>query len=216
MATATYVLDVLLKCGSVVQQRLGSSNASAGGLGHYQPFNEKEEAKKSGTADRRPACHFNILPCLMPTVAAVSKVRMHISPDLKSDQAREKLGRNLGEIQKRYRRGNAGVRLPLLDPVSDMGVSDPHFSTLQKQAKSLEKSLAEIRQNTQKLLKNEGKSSSSSRRKRRHSETPGADVDPNEMTEEEAYEAFRKKNELTSELSQIEERITQVGSNITS
>lgn len=166
----TFVLDVLLKCGALVQQNLGAARAAGtggggGGLGQYRPFDPDAEGNEGG---KSTGGRMQVLPCTMDTVDGISKVRMFIPPDLKSAQSRDEVGRNLAEVLRRASsssssgsgsskkksskktagaasRGTKGVAtVPLLDPVADMGVRDAAFDSLTKQAASLEKDLSDV------------------------------------------------------------------------
>jgi len=78
------------------------------------------------------------LPVLLPCLALLSSIRVYMpSGDLKSAAARSELASSLGEVFKRFPKG-----VPLLNPVEDMGVTEPAFAELAAKRAALEERLA--------------------------------------------------------------------------
>ena len=233
----TFVLDVLLKCGAVVQQNLGArSSGAGGGLGQFRPHDPDAQGSDGGKSKGR----MQVLPCTMDTVDGISKVRMFIPPDLKSAQSRDEVGRNLAEVlrrasssssggsgnKKKSSRKTAGAAssgskvptVPLLDPVADMGVRDATFDSLTKQAASLEKDLNDVQAEMKSRIREAQKEASSSaapkaghkRRNADMSSTAKGSGEAGVLSEDEAFAAYKQKAALDEELRLVKERATQV------
>jgi ATP-dependent RNA helicase DOB1 len=68
-----------------------------------------------------------VVPVLLVTIEAISHIRLFLPKDLRHDQARETLWKNVLEVEKRCPDGIA-----LLDPIQNMGIKDEKFQTLVK------------------------------------------------------------------------------------
>jgi ATP-dependent RNA helicase DOB1 len=72
-----------------------------------------------------PSLH--VVPVLLSTVDAISHLRIHLPKDLRPLSSRETAWKAVREIQKRWPKS-----VPLLDPISNMGIKDPGFLNLVK------------------------------------------------------------------------------------
>lgn len=66
-----------------------------------------------------------VLPVLLSTVDKISAIRLHVPKDLRPLPARETLWKAVLEVQKRFE-----GKLPMLDPVKNMKISDKLFQDL--------------------------------------------------------------------------------------
>ncbi|GBE84664.1 ATP-dependent RNA helicase mtr4 [Sparassis crispa] len=115
-----YVVDVLLNCnsGSTLSKDRNISTPTPGGV---QPC--------ASGANGEPM----VLPVLLSTVNAISRLRISMPKDLRSLQARETVWKSVQEVQRRFPKGIA-----LLDPIQDMEVKDDKFQALVKKIDMME------------------------------------------------------------------------------
>ena len=68
-----------------------------------------------------------VVPVLLSTIESISQLRLTVSNDLRSDQARETLWKSVLEVHRRLPNG-----ITLLDPIQNMGIKDDKFKDLIK------------------------------------------------------------------------------------
>lgn len=73
-----------------------------------------------------------MVPVLLSTIEAISRLRIYMPKDLRELPARETAWKSVQEVQRRFPDG-----IPLLDPVQDMGITDDKFKDLVKVRPSL-------------------------------------------------------------------------------
>ncbi|KAI9505900.1 rRNA-processing arch domain-containing protein [Coemansia spiralis] len=78
-----------------------------------------------------------VVPVLLSCIDRISTVRVHMPKDLKSSAELRDMRKRLAEVQRRL------DKIPLLDPVHDMGVTDKGFKDLVQKLQSLETKLKE-------------------------------------------------------------------------
>ncbi|KAF6806630.1 ATP-dependent RNA helicase mtr4 [Colletotrichum sojae] len=76
---------------------------------------------------------FEIVPCLLTCVKAISQIRVFMPKDIKSQSALEKVGNSLREVHRRFPDG-----FPNLDPIENMGITDDSFRSLMRKIEMLE------------------------------------------------------------------------------
>ncbi|KAL0941573.1 ATP-dependent RNA helicase mtr4 [Colletotrichum truncatum] len=76
---------------------------------------------------------FEIIPCLLTCVKAISQIRVFMPKDIKSQAALEEVGRSLREVHRRFPDG-----VPHLDPIENMGITDDSFKALMRKIEMLE------------------------------------------------------------------------------
>jgi ATP-dependent RNA helicase DOB1 len=74
-----------------------------------------------------------LIPCGLESIANLSTVRLRVPSEIKSKGSRDKIMRNLLEVNNRFKEG-----LPLLDPIKDMQIKDSSFVKLMSKIKVLE------------------------------------------------------------------------------
>lgn len=73
----------------------------------------------------------------LENIDRISAVRIFTPPALQSPEARKKVAMAVKEVQKRFTEG-----VPLLDPIADLKIQDPNFTTLMERAEALTKRLS--------------------------------------------------------------------------
>ncbi|WFD30827.1 RNA helicase [Malassezia sp. CBS 17886] len=118
-----YVLDVLLLCapGTVVPRGRDAHPSFAG----IAPPARGERGD------------WIVVPVLLTAVVQMSGIRIFLPKDLRLRDARVQVGKNMGEVQRRFPDG-----LPLLDPVKDMRITDDVFKQLLGKIEILQQRLA--------------------------------------------------------------------------
>ncbi|KAK4122799.1 antiviral helicase [Parathielavia appendiculata] len=79
---------------------------------------------------------WEVVPCLLTCVKAISQVRLHVPRDATSESERKDTGKLLEEAKKRFPDG-----LPLVDPLENMGITDESFKKLLRKIEVLESRL---------------------------------------------------------------------------
>ncbi|KAK4101985.1 antiviral helicase [Parathielavia hyrcaniae] len=79
---------------------------------------------------------WEVVPCLLTCVKAISQVRLHVPRDATSESERKDAGKLLEEAKKRFPDG-----LPLVDPLENMGITDESFKKLLRKIEVLESRL---------------------------------------------------------------------------
>lgn len=68
-----------------------------------------------------------MVPVLLSTINAISRLRIYLPKDLRQLQSRETVWKSVQEVQRRFPEGIA-----LLDPIQDMDIKDDKFRALVK------------------------------------------------------------------------------------
>ncbi|KAK4149030.1 rRNA-processing arch domain-containing protein [Chaetomidium leptoderma] len=79
---------------------------------------------------------WEVVPCLLTCMQALSQVRMHVPRKVSSWDERERVGKLLEETKRRFPDG-----LPLVDPLENMGITDDSFKKLLRKIEVLESRL---------------------------------------------------------------------------
>ena len=110
-ADAQYVVDVLLRAapGTVVSRQNEIAPSSFSGI---------------APADGERA-DWVVVPVLLTEVREISGIRIFLPKDLRTRESRAQIGKNMGEVHRRFPHG-----LPHLDPVRDMKITDDGFKQL--------------------------------------------------------------------------------------
>ncbi|KAI0674209.1 antiviral helicase [Trametes maxima] len=118
-----YIVDVLLYCtkGSTLPKDRNVTTPTPGGI---QPC-------PSGRGGEPIT-----VPVLLSTIDSISKLRTHLPKDLRSLQQRETTWKAVMEIKSRFPAG-----IPLLDPISDMKITDDKFKQLVQKVDTMEKKM---------------------------------------------------------------------------
>src|SRR5699024_10205380 len=66
-----------------------------------------------------------VVPVLLSTLREISGIRIFLPKDLRTRESRAQIGKNMGEVHRRFPKG-----LPQLDPVRDMKITDEAFKQL--------------------------------------------------------------------------------------
>ena len=98
-----YVLDVLLHC-------------APGTEAQNLPPNPSQKGEKGDLI---------VVPCSLQSINGLSSVRVYIPKEIKSQESRKQLLKTLFEVEKRF-----ADKVPLLDPIKDMGIKDDAFLKL--------------------------------------------------------------------------------------
>jgi len=115
-----YILDVILLCapGSTLPKDRNVTTPTPGGVQPCPPGHKGEPL---------------MVPVLLSTIDAISRLRIFLPKDMRSLQARETVGKSIQEVQRRFPDG-----IPLLDPVQDMDIKDDKFKALVKKIDVME------------------------------------------------------------------------------
>ncbi|KAK4242215.1 rRNA-processing arch domain-containing protein [Achaetomium macrosporum] len=79
---------------------------------------------------------WEIVPCLLSCMKALSQIRLKLPKDLREQRQRDTLGKMLEESKRRFPDG-----LPLVDPLENMGITDDSFKKLLRKIEVLESRL---------------------------------------------------------------------------
>jgi len=82
------------------------------------------------------AGELGVLPVALPCLSALSALMVQLPEDLRSPDARAAVGLALDELHRRFPAG-----LPRLDPVQDMGITEPRFVEAARRVEALEPKL---------------------------------------------------------------------------
>ncbi|KAJ2799337.1 ATP-dependent RNA helicase mtr4 [Coemansia guatemalensis] len=124
-----YIVDVLMHCKRVDQntpRRLEATSASDGDMA-VVPCDINDTSGET-----------IVVPVLLSCIDRISTVRVHLPKDLKSSKERKDMRKRMVEVERRL-----GGKIPLLNPINDMGIADPEFKTLVGKISSMEKKLHE-------------------------------------------------------------------------
>lgn len=111
-----YVVDVLLCC--TTDSSL-SKDAQGRSVGIYPC-----DPMASGSS-------MIVVPVLLNTIQGISHIRLKLPNDIKGRDGRASVLRSIKEVRKRF-----GDKVPLLDPIQNMGITDPVFKKLVNVSKS--------------------------------------------------------------------------------
>ncbi|KAI0946379.1 hypothetical protein AcW1_009854 [Taiwanofungus camphoratus] len=114
-----YILDVLLHCltGSTLPKDRNSATPTPGVL----PCAAGQRGEPL------------VVPVLLSTINAISRLRIYLPKDLRQLQSRETVWKSVQEVQRRFPEGIA-----LLDPIQDMDIKDDKFRALVKKIDVME------------------------------------------------------------------------------
>jgi ATP-dependent RNA helicase DOB1 len=79
---------------------------------------------------------WEIVPCLLNCLEALSSVRIFLPEKLMSNDDKEQVGRRMKEVERRFPDG-----IPILDPLEHMGIQDESFKKLLRKIEVLESRL---------------------------------------------------------------------------
>jgi ATP-dependent RNA helicase DOB1 len=128
-----YVLEVLLNC---VDRHFDSSDAK----GKEEDAENLDRLWKGSIQDCRPVqegdenrlISMRLFTIGLDAMERISAVKLFVPQDITRSDGRKKVAVSLKEVQRRL-----GDSLPLLDPVSDLGIKTEEFATLLKRAEAL-------------------------------------------------------------------------------
>ncbi|KAJ2394421.1 ATP-dependent RNA helicase mtr4, partial [Coemansia sp. RSA 2559] len=125
-----YIVDVLMHCKRVTDQgtmrKLQATSAADGGIA-VVPCGASDSAGET-----------MVVPVLLSCIDRISTVRVHLPKDLTSPKELRDMRKRLAEVQKRL-----DGKIPLLDPINDMGITDEAFKSTVAKIASLEAKLHE-------------------------------------------------------------------------
>ncbi|KAJ1822803.1 ATP-dependent RNA helicase mtr4 [Coemansia sp. RSA 2599] len=124
-----YVVDVLLHCRRApddARRRLEATSSVDGDIA-VVPC---DIADASGDTI--------VVPVLLSAIDRISTVRVHMPKDLRSSSERRDMRKRISEVTRRL-----DGKIPLLDPISDMNITDDGFKTLVSKVRTLETKLHE-------------------------------------------------------------------------
>jgi ATP-dependent RNA helicase DOB1 len=123
-AQESYFMDVLLRIsadGPEVHSEPKGDRAVPEGISPVQP----------GEKGR-----WEVVPCLLNCMKALSQIRLHVAKKLTSQEQRETAGKAFEEAQRRFPDG-----LPMVDPLENMNITDDSFKKLLRKIEVLESRL---------------------------------------------------------------------------
>ncbi|KAJ1663298.1 ATP-dependent RNA helicase mtr4 [Coemansia sp. RSA 1813] len=125
-----YIVDVLMHCKRATDQstvrKLQATSASDGDISVI-PCNISDAGGET-----------MVVPVLLSCIDRISTVRVHLPKDLRSPKELRDMRKRISEVQKRL-----DGKIPLLDPINDMGITDESFKSLVSKISSLEAKLHE-------------------------------------------------------------------------
>ncbi|KAJ2720796.1 ATP-dependent RNA helicase mtr4 [Coemansia sp. Benny D115] len=124
-----YIVDVLMHCKRADENTLRKLEASTAVDGDMAIVPCDINDKTGETM---------VVPVLLSCIDRISSVRVHMPKDLKSSTERKDMRKRIGEVIRRL-----DNKIPLLDPVDDMGIKDSGFATLVSKISTLEGKLHE-------------------------------------------------------------------------
>ncbi|KAL2024127.1 hypothetical protein VTK56DRAFT_9907 [Thermocarpiscus australiensis] len=123
-AQESYFIDVLLKISLDSKKFNSSAKGDSDVPDGVVPANSGEEHT------------WEIVPCLLSCMTALSTIRLHLPKNVHSKQARETVGTMLEETSRRFPDG-----IPIMDPIKNMGIEDDSFKKLLRKIEVLESRL---------------------------------------------------------------------------
>ncbi|KAJ2074711.1 ATP-dependent RNA helicase mtr4 [Coemansia sp. S155-1] len=128
-----YIVDVLMHCRRAdrnAARKLEATNATEGAMA-VVPCDINDTGAGAETM---------VVPVLLSCIDRISTVRVHMPKDLAPTKERSEMRKRIAEVGRRLE-----GRIPLLDPVNDMGIRDPTFQELVTKTTTLEAKLHEHR-----------------------------------------------------------------------
>ncbi|KAJ2731138.1 ATP-dependent RNA helicase mtr4 [Coemansia sp. BCRC 34962] len=128
-----YIVDVLMHCrraGRKAALKLEATSSSGGAMA----------VVPCDIGDTGAGAETMVVPVLLSCIDRISTVRVHMPKDLAPIKERSEMRKRIAEVGRRLE-----GRIPLLDPVNDMGIRDATFQELVAKAKTLEAKLHEHR-----------------------------------------------------------------------
>lgn len=128
-----YIVDILLRC-------LAGSNKNGAMPMPYVPLHDsngpdsKDRRKARNSEDNRE--EWIVVPCSLRDLQGLSALRVVKPNDLRSVEKRAILGRSIQEVLRRFPHGP-----PMLDPISDMGITDEKLVILLRKAEAVEETM---------------------------------------------------------------------------
>ncbi|KAJ2742705.1 ATP-dependent RNA helicase mtr4 [Coemansia sp. BCRC 34301] len=120
-----YVVDVLLHCRRATADSARRLEASS-----------ELSVVPCDIGDTGAGAETLVVPVLLSCIDRISTVRVHMPKDLAPAKERAEMRRRVAEVGRRL-----DGRIPLLDPVTDMGIRDASFQSLVSKTEALEASL---------------------------------------------------------------------------
>ncbi|KAL1881390.1 hypothetical protein VTK73DRAFT_4150 [Phialemonium thermophilum] len=119
----SYFIDVCLRISTASKNFNSASKNSAMPEG-ILPAGKSESSK------------WEVVPCLLTCIKALSQLRVFMPENLESSSNRERLGKSVAEVSRRFPDG-----IPMLDPLENMGIQDESFKKLMRKIEVLESRL---------------------------------------------------------------------------
>jgi ATP-dependent RNA helicase DOB1 len=139
--TQQYTLDVLLQC---VDRHFDSADskgkdedAANAGLLWRGKVSSCRPVTKQDEDDKEKLVSMRVFTVGLDSIGRISAVRIFIPQDVTIPEARKKVAMSVKEVATRFPEG-----IPLLDPVTDLGIKDDAFQTLLKRAETLTERMA--------------------------------------------------------------------------
>lgn len=130
-AAERYMVEVLLRC-------VAGSNRNGMTPKPYRPPVVKDEkdprSRRKGPDEVRE--EWIVVPVSLKDLQGLSAIRVVKPPDLRSIENRAVFGRSVNEVLRRFPDGP-----PMLDPITDMGITDENLVVLLKKAEAVEEAM---------------------------------------------------------------------------
>lgn len=127
-----FVVDVLLRCVA------GSNRGHRPRPYRPPPQSEKSTGNQGNKPNRKNTeePEWMVVSCSFKELFGLSALRVHKKPDLRPVENRLSVGRSVMEVLRRYPDGP-----PMLDPFSDMGITDEKLAILLKKVEAVEEAM---------------------------------------------------------------------------
>jgi len=134
---AEYTLDILLNCVDRHFDKKGKGTEEDAENASLLWRGTNRECRPPKDEDAKKIISMRVFTIAMPNIDRLSAVRIFIPQDVTSPEARNKVAISVKEVKNRFPEG-----IPLLDPVSDLGIKDDAFQTLLQRAEAVTERLA--------------------------------------------------------------------------
>lgn len=127
-----YSVEIALRC-------VSGSNRNGGQPIPFRPYLIGKTTSKDMRGRRRndePREEWMVVSCSMRDLQGLSAIRVVKPNDLRSFENRAVFGRSVAEVLRRFPDGP-----PMLDPITDMGISDENLVVLLKKAEAVEEAM---------------------------------------------------------------------------
>ena len=124
----------------------GSSGSGSGSNGNSSNESKSKNSKTSKATSKKDDsskersnmadARVEIVPCLLSTVVAMSKLRIFMPDNVTKAAGKERTGKVIREVQRRFPDG-----IPVLDPIENMKITDESFKKLIRKIELLEAKL---------------------------------------------------------------------------